>query len=74
MFGLTNLINCPTRYGATKNSCIDQIVTNSNYIQYEGLADITISDHQFEQGPFNQKYHLKGDLTEIIITKFLKMI
>ena len=45
-FGLTKLINSPTRYGATKNSCIDQIVTNSNHIYQTGVADLNISDHQ----------------------------
>ena len=45
-FGLTKLINSPTQYGATKNSCIDQIVTNSNHIYQTGVADLNISDHQ----------------------------
>ena len=45
-FGLTKLINGPTRYSATKNSCIDQIVTDSNHIQHAGVADLNISDHQ----------------------------
>ena len=45
-YGLTKRINCPTRYGATKDSCIDQIITNSNHILEAGVADINISDHQ----------------------------
>ena len=45
-YGLTKLINTPTRYGNTKNSGIDQIITNSNHILEAGVADINISDHQ----------------------------
>ena len=44
--GLTKLISSPTRFGSTKNSCIDQIITNVSHIQATGVGDINISDHQ----------------------------
>ena len=44
--GLTKLISSPTRYGATKNSCIDQIITNATHIRTAGVDDMNISDHQ----------------------------
>ena len=45
-YGLTKLINNPTRYGVTKNSCIDQIITNSDHILHAGVSDVNISDHE----------------------------
>ena len=35
-----------THFSNTKNSCIDQIITNSNFIANSGTADLNISDHQ----------------------------
>ena len=45
-YGLTKLISNPTRYGVYKDSCIDQIITNSNHISDSGVGDLNISDHQ----------------------------
>ena len=45
-WGCVKLINEVTRYGIHKESCIDQIVTNSNVILAWGVADINLSDHQ----------------------------
>ena len=44
-FGLKQLIRETTRYGA-KNSCIDLIFTNSDYISKSGTLDLNFSDHQ----------------------------
>ena len=46
VYGLMKLINTPTRFSATKNSCIDQIITNSNHIFQAGVSDVNMSDHQ----------------------------
>ena len=37
--GLTKLISGNTRYGKIKNSCIDQIITNSNHILNIGVTN-----------------------------------
>ena len=44
--GLVKLISDTTRYGNIKNSCIDQILTNSNHILKSGVSNVNISDHQ----------------------------
>ena len=44
--GFIKLISEITRYGTTKNSCLDQIITNSNHILKAGIANLNISDHQ----------------------------
>ena len=44
-FGLSQLIKSITRPGNHKSSCIDWIVSNSNFISYAGVSDIMISDH-----------------------------
>ena len=40
------MINGPTHFGTWKNSCIDQIITNSHHVLESGVADVNISDHQ----------------------------
>ena len=40
------LVKTPTRFSATKNSCVDQIITNFNHILQAGASEINISDHQ----------------------------
>ena len=44
-YGLKQYIHGITRYGNT-NSCIDLIFTNSEYINYTGILDLNLSDHQ----------------------------
>ena len=44
--GLHQLINSPTRYTATKSTCLDLIFTNFNIIQDTGVADVNFSDPQ----------------------------
>ena len=45
-FGLRQLIKHPTRYSKDKNSSLDQIFTNSDFISNCGVCDINLSDHQ----------------------------
>ena len=44
-FGLRCLIKETTRPSIFKNSCIDQIITNSEIIDMAGVIDINLSDH-----------------------------
>ena len=44
-FGLRQMIKDTTRYG-NRNSCIDLIFTNSDYISDSGTLDLNFSDHQ----------------------------
>ena len=44
-FGCTQLINDTTRPGKHKCSCIDWIVTNSNFISESSATDMMLSDH-----------------------------
>ena len=44
--GLDILINKPTHFSSQKNSCIDQILTNSNFIENSDVEDFNLSDHQ----------------------------
>ena len=43
--GLKQIISSPTRYGNTKNSCLDLIFTNSECIAASGVINVNISDH-----------------------------
>ena len=43
--GLRQIIKDPTRLSPQKNSCIDLLITNSNFIQNAGVCDINLSDH-----------------------------
>ena len=45
-WGCERLIADITRDGLHKDSCIDQIITNSNVILANGVADIHLSGHQ----------------------------
>ena len=45
-FGLRQLIKTPTRYSKDKNSLIDVIITNSDFISNSGVCDVNLSDHQ----------------------------
>ena len=45
-WGSKKLITDVTRHGTHKDSCIDQIITNSNIINTYGVADMNLSDHQ----------------------------
>ena len=45
-FGLRQLIKTPTRYSKDKNSLIDVIITNSDFISSSGVCDVNLSDHQ----------------------------
>ena len=45
-FGLRQLIRSPTRYSKEKNSLLDIIFTNSDFISISGVCDINLSDHQ----------------------------
>ena len=44
-FGCCQIITSVTRPGKYRSSCIDWIVTNSNYVSEAGVSDIMISDH-----------------------------
>ena len=44
--GLDKYIQFPTHYSNNKNSCIDQILSNSNFIESGGVENLNISDHQ----------------------------
>ena len=43
--GLKQLIKGPTRFGRTKNSCLDLVFSNSDCISASGLINVNISDH-----------------------------
>ena len=45
-FGLRQLIKKPTRYSKEKDSLIDMIITNSDFISNSGVCDVNLSDHQ----------------------------
>ena len=45
-FGLRQLIKTPTRYSKDKNSLLDVIFTNSDFISRCGVSDVNLSDHQ----------------------------
>ena len=45
-YGLRQLIKSPTRYSNDKNSLIDVIFTNSDFISNSGVSDVNLSDHQ----------------------------
>ena len=45
-FGLRQLIKHPTRYSKDKNSILDLIYTNSDFIYDSGVCDVNLSDHQ----------------------------
>ena len=45
-FGLRQLIKTPTRYSENKNSILDVIFTNSDFICNTGVCDVHLSDHQ----------------------------
>ena len=45
-FGLYQLIKSPTRYSKDKNSLLDNIFTNSDFISNSGVSDVNLSDHQ----------------------------
>ena len=45
-FGLRHLIKYPTRYSRDKNSILDNIFTNSDFINNCGVCDVNLSDHQ----------------------------
>lgn len=44
-FGLIQLINCPTRTGASSDSIIDLIFTNTKNVLNAGCLDHISSDH-----------------------------
>ena len=43
--GLNQLIRSPTRFGKTKNSCLDLIISNSDCVAASGVVNASISDH-----------------------------
>ena len=43
--GLKQIIKGPTRFGRTKNSCLDLIFTNAESIASSGVIHVNISDH-----------------------------
>ena len=43
--GMEIHIKEPTHYSHQKNSCLDQIISNSNFIEHSGVTDFNISDH-----------------------------
>ena len=45
-YGLRQLIKHPTRYSSDKDSILDLIFTNSDFISNSGVCDINLSDHQ----------------------------
>ena len=45
-FGLDPHIKSSTHFSKTKNSCIDQILSNSNFVSMAGVCNLNISDHQ----------------------------
>ena len=44
--GLMQIIKKPTRISNTKNSILDVIFTNSNFISSSGVGNVNISDHE----------------------------
>ena len=44
-FGCVQLVNSVTRPGKYRCSCLDWIVTNSNFVCEYGVSDVMISDH-----------------------------
>ena len=45
-YGLRQLIKHPTRYSKDKNTILDLIYTNSDFIYDSGVCDVNLSDHQ----------------------------
>ena len=45
-FGLRQLIKLPTRFSSDKNSLLDVICTNSDFISNSGVGNVNLSDHQ----------------------------
>ena len=44
--GLDTCIKSDTHFSNAKNSCIDQILTNSNFVMHAGTSNLNLSDHQ----------------------------
>ena len=44
--GLDTCIKECTHFSQTKNSCLDQILSNSNFVSMSGVCNLNISDHQ----------------------------
>ena len=49
--GLTQLISVPTRCTENRKSCLDMIITNSNFIANSGVIDVNVSDHDMSLRP-----------------------
>ena len=45
-FGLRQLVKTPTRFSNDKNSLLDVIFTNSDFICNSGVGNVSLSDHQ----------------------------
>ena len=45
-FGLDQIVNKPTRYSQTRDSCLDLICTNSDHIANVMVCNINLSDHE----------------------------
>ena len=45
-FGIDQLINKPTRYSLLRDSCLDLLCTNSDYIAKSLVCNINLSDHE----------------------------
>ena len=46
--GLKQIIHETTRYGV-KNSILDIILTNSNYVMEAGVLDVSLADHEMKE-------------------------
>ena len=46
LLGLKSLIKDPTRFSTQRNSCLDNILSNSNHCHMSGVLNINLSDHE----------------------------
>ena len=46
LLGLKSLIKDPTRFSTQRNSCLDNILSNSNQCHMSGVLNINLSDHE----------------------------
>ena len=56
MYDLDSIINEPTRISATKESCLDVILTNAPaFVRKSGVIETGLSDHSFVYAILNSK-------------------
>ena len=72
MYGLPQLINCPTRVTCNTSTLIDHILINTQNISQSGVIDIAIPDHsmiyctrKFPKAKYNKHKELSFRLLKI---------